>query len=84
VSRIEVLLLTKPGCHLCDDVRPVVERAVADEPTADLVERDISTDEALSARHWDEIPVVMIDGAVHSIWRVDESRLRRALKEKTA
>jgi len=84
VPRIEVLLLTKPGCHLCDDVRPIVERVVADVPSAELIERDITTDEGLNARHWDEIPVVMIDGAVHSIWRVDESRLRLALKEKTA
>jgi hypothetical protein len=84
VPRIEVLLLTKPGCHLCDDVRPIVERVVADEPLAELVERDITTDDALNARYWDEIPVVMVDGAVHSIWRVDESRLRLALKEKTA
>ena len=84
MPRIEVLLLTKPGCHLCDDVRPIVERVVADVPSAELIERDITTDEGLNARHWDEIPVVMIDGAVHSIWRVDESRLRLPLKEKTA
>lgn len=84
MSRIEVLLLTKPGCHLCDDARPIVERVVAEVPGAVLEERDITTDPALNERHWDEIPVVMIDGAVHTIWRVDETRLRTALKELSA
>ena len=84
MSRIEVLLLTKPGCHLCDDARPIVERVVAEVPAAELVERDITSDAALNEKHWDEIPVVVIDGAVHTIWRVDETRLRTALKEKAA
>ena len=76
-----VTLLSRPGCHLCDDARAIVERVVAEVGGAALVERSILDDEALLERYRDEIPVVLIDGDVHTIWRVDEARLRTALLE---
>ncbi len=72
-------LIGKPGCHLCDDARTVVSRVLADFPDVKLEERSILDDEELSRAYGDEIPVVMIDGRVHTIWRVDAERLRDAL-----
>lgn len=72
-------LIGKPGCHLCDDARTVVSRVLADFPDVKLEERSILDDEELSRAYGDEIPVVMIDGRVHTIWRVDADRLRKAL-----
>ncbi len=72
-------LLGKPGCHLCDDARAVVVDVLAEFPAARLEERSILDDEALNARYWDEIPVLLIDGDVHTYWRVDADRLRAAL-----
>ena len=76
-----VTLLSRPGCHLCDDARAIVTRVVGEVSGVALEERSILDDEALLERYRDEIPVVLIDGAVHTIWRVDESRLRSALLE---
>lgn len=76
-----VTLLSRPGCHLCDDARAIVERVVAEVGGVALVERSILDDAALLERYRDEIPVVLIDGDVHTIWRVDEARLRSALLE---
>jgi hypothetical protein len=73
-----VLLLGKPGCHLCDDARVVVA-TVCEELGVGWEERDILADPALADRYWDEIPVVLIDGAQHAFWRVDADRLRRQL-----
>ena len=81
---VAVTLLTKPGCHLCDDARAIVEPIVAEVDGVVLKERSILDDPELNARYWDEIPVVLIDGAVHTIWRVDPARLRSALQEATA
>ncbi len=81
---VVVTLLTKPGCHLCDDARAIVEPLVAEVEGVALEERSILDDPELNARYWDEIPVVLIDGAVHTIWRVDPARLRSALQEATA
>jgi glutaredoxin len=73
-----VTLIVKPGCHLCDDARAVIEK-VAAETGAAVAEQDITQDAQLYDRYWEQIPVVLIDGEQHTFWRVDEQRLRRAL-----
>jgi hypothetical protein len=73
-----VLLLGKPGCHLCDDARTVIAK-VAGELGVTWAERDITTSEEDMRRYGDEIPVTFVDGVQHDFWRVDESRLRAAL-----
>lgn len=78
-----VTLLSKPGCHLCDDARQVVHEVLSEFETVDLVERSILDDPDLHARYWDEIPVVLIDDQVHTIYRVDPDRLRAALTERS-
>ncbi|MBW1602637.1 glutaredoxin family protein [Streptomyces sp. JJ66] len=73
-----VTLIGKPGCHLCDDARAVIERVCAQTGAA-WEEKDISQDAELHRRYWEQIPVVLIDGAQHDFWRVDPVRLRTAL-----
>jgi glutaredoxin len=79
---VRLTLLGKPGCHLCDDARDAVTAVIAGlgaEGSIAIEELSILDDPELNARYWDEIPVVMIDGAVHTIWKVDPERLRAAL-----
>lgn len=73
-----VLLLGRPGCHLCDDARAVVARVCADLGVG-WEERDITADPDLLERYWEQIPVTLVDGEQHDFWRVDERRLRDAL-----
>ncbi len=73
-----LILLGRTGCHLCDDARTVVA-AVADELGVGWVERDVDAEAALADEYGDRVPVVLLDGAEHSYWRVDEGRLRAAL-----
>jgi hypothetical protein len=73
-----VTLLSKPGCHLCDDARTVIEQVCA-ELGESYVEVDILSSQELSDRYGDEIPVTLVDGAQHDFWRVDPERLRAAL-----
>ena len=75
----DVLLLGKPGCHLCDDAREIVTGVLAEFPAATFAEKSILDDPALLDAYAEEIPVVLIDGRVHTIWRVDPARLRKAL-----
>jgi hypothetical protein len=78
----ELTLIGKPGCHLCDDARVVVDEVLADfGETVSLTELSILDDAALLEQYVDEIPVLLIDGRVHNIWRVDPARLRSALEE---
>lgn len=74
-----MLLLGKPGCHLCDDARAIVADVLAEFPEVSFEERSILDDPALLDAYAEEIPVVLIDDRVHTIWRVDPARLRKAL-----
>ena len=77
-----VTLLGKPGCHLCDDARAVVAGVLADHPEVSFDEKSILDDPELLDTYAEEIPVVLIDDRVHTIWRVDPERLRRALDDR--
>ncbi len=79
-----VTLVTKPGCHLCDTARDVVVGVVRESAGAELLERSIDGDPELYERFVEEVPVVLINGRVHNIWRVDADRLRTAIREATA
>ena len=73
-----IVLLSKPGCHLCDRAREVIAR-VALEQGVQWAERSILDDPELMAAYRDQIPVTLVDGVQHDHWRVDEARLRTAL-----
>lgn len=78
MSTPRVTLYSRPGCHLCDDARAVIEAVCADLGEA-YEEVDITTDDDLEDRYRDEIPVTLVDGRQHDFWRVDAARLRAAL-----
>ncbi len=73
-----VVVLTRAGCHLCDDAIAIVQ-AVCAETGDTWATRDIDADPELRRRYTDEVPVTFVDGAQHDYWRVDPSRLRTAL-----
>ena len=75
----EITLLTRPGCHLCEQVREVIAR-VAAEVGVPWSERDITQSEEDLRKYGEMIPVTLIDGVQHDFWRVSEQRLRRALR----
>lgn len=84
---VALTLLSKPGCHLCDEARAVVTSVIDGlEGTASITldEKSILDDPALNERYWDEIPVLLIGDRVHTIWRVDPERLRIAIQEAAA
>ena len=74
-------LYSRPGCHLCDEMKALVQRVArtAAEPIA-IDEIDISTDADLEARYGLEIPVLLIDGKKAAKFRVTEEDLTRLLR----
>ena len=73
-----VTLYGRPGCHLCDVARAVLERVRADAPF-ELREIDIEGDDELFKRYLERIPVVCLDGEELFEYHVDEATLRRRL-----
>lgn len=78
MSTPRITLYTRPGCHLCDDARAVIEGVCADLGES-YEEIDITGDDELEDRFTDDVPVTFVDGRQHDFWRVDETRLRAAL-----
>jgi glutaredoxin len=79
-AQTRVLVLTRPGCHLCEDAKAIIEQVCA-ETGSNWTEQDITADPALLAQYTNEIPVTFVDGIQHDFWRVDAGRLRAALSK---
>ena len=79
VASTRLTLIGKPDCHLCDDARAVIHSVIDGRSDVTLEELSIHDDAELNEKYWDEIPVLMIDGRVHAIWRIDADRLRGVL-----
>jgi glutaredoxin len=69
-----LVLYGRPGCHLCDDARAVLERV--GEPFEEI---DIETHDALHAAYLERIPVVVLDGVELFEHFVGETALRKHL-----
>jgi glutaredoxin len=78
-STPRITVVGKPGCHLCDVAKEVVERVAADTGVG-WQELSILDDPGLAEKYWEQIPVILVDGEVHDFYKVDETRLRDALK----
>ena len=75
-----ITLLSRPGCHLCDEARSVIARVAADLGVP-WEERDITRSDSDLREYWEQIPVTLIDGVQHDFWHVSEERLRAALSQ---
>jgi hypothetical protein len=73
-----ITLLSRAGCHLCDDARAVIASVAADLGVG-WEERDITLSADDLAQYSEMIPVTFVDGVQHDFWRVREDRLRAAL-----
>jgi len=70
-----VTLYGRPGCHLCDDARAILDRV--GEPYDEV---NIEDDDDLHRRYLERIPVVAVDGDELFDFFVDEGALRARLQ----
>ncbi len=75
-----LVLLGKPGCHLCEAMRDVVS-PVAAEMGLRLDEVDVRSDPELEALYRYDIPVLLLDGREVARHRLTGARLRARLAE---
>ena len=75
---IALTIYSRPGCHLCDEMKAVV-RTVAQSVPVTLEEIDISTEPRLEALYGLEIPVLMVEGKKAAKYRIGEADLRKML-----
>jgi hypothetical protein len=75
---INIEILTKKDCCLCDDAKEIVERVITEYP-ATLTLTDIETDSALFESYKERIPVVRINGEESFVYKAHETTLRKKL-----
>lgn len=78
---IALTLYSRPGCHLCDEMKAVIDRiarAASEAVTIDVV--DISGDPELETRYGVEIPVLLVNGKKAAKYRVTDKELTRILR----
>jgi glutaredoxin-like protein DUF836 len=81
---IALTIYTRAGCHLCRDMKVIVERVVRDTHAAARIEEiDIADDPVLEARYGPEIPVLVVNGKKAAKFRVTEKELTRLLASRT-
>ena len=79
MARIALTLYSRPGCHLCDEMKEIIYPVVK-ELGCSVTEADISTDPELEARYATEIPVLLVNGRKAFKYRVTERELRNRLR----
>lgn len=78
---IALTLYTRPGCHLCEDMKAVIARVAAQTPLS-LEEIDISADPELETRYGLDIPVLAVGERRIAKYRIGERELLRALEAR--
>ena len=79
---IAVTIYSRPGCHLCDQMKAIVDR-VARSVAIVVEEIDVSTDPVLETLYGGDIPVLLVGGTKAAKYRVTEAELRRILSART-
>ncbi len=79
---MKATIYSRPGCHLCEEMKAVVQRVRREHPI-ELYEVDISGDLELERRYGQEIPVLELDGKKVAKYRLDEPALLRLIRART-
>jgi hypothetical protein len=63
----DLVLYTRPGCHLCEEARDIVQAVLEDRaahglPLPRVVERNIEDDPELHRQYLERIPVLELEG----------------------
>ena len=79
MSKVQVVIYSRPGCHLCDEAKAAILSAGCSDQFV-LEEIDIESDEELLRKYKYDIPVVAINGMEMFIHRVDPKEFATRIK----
>ena len=74
-NKAQVIIYSKPGCHLCDEAKASIRAARCDDKFT-LIEENIETDPKLMAKYRYDIPVIAINGVDTFMHRVNPEEFR--------
>jgi glutaredoxin len=77
---VQIDIYSRPGCHLCDDAKIIVDRVRSRLPF-DVRVINVETEPELEKTYGDKVPAVCINGNLAFKYRVDEAKLERMVKK---
>jgi hypothetical protein len=86
MSRLDVLVVSAPACHLCADAEAALAE-LAEGGALDIRVVEASSDEGrrvVAAHRPGMFPVVLLDGALFSVGRLPRGKLRKLLDARAA
>jgi glutaredoxin len=81
---IRLTLYGRADCHLCHEMRRVVDEVVRNVEGVDVVEVDVDEDPALVRAYGDDVPVLCVNGVRAFAHGVDAAALRARLARERA
>lgn len=79
---IDVVLYSRRGCHLCEEMRNVILSLQGEFPIS-LIEIDIDKDHSLKKKYGLRVPVIAINGKVVFESKIDMDQLKDYLQSIT-
>jgi glutaredoxin len=83
LTKPHVIVYSRPGCHLCDEAKHVIQTAGCDDQFT-LEEINIESDRELLRKYKYDIPVLLIDGVEVFRHRVDADKFRDVVRRINA
>ena len=83
MSKPHVIVYSRPGCHLCDEAKAVIQNAVCSDNFT-LEEINIESDDELLRKYKHDIPVVTIDGVEAFRHRVNADEFKRIILDRVS
>ena len=80
MSKVQVVIYSRPGCHLCDEAKAAILSAGCSDQFV-LEEVNIESDEELLRKYQYDIPVIAIDGVETFIHRVHPNEFATRIKQ---
>jgi len=77
---VQVDVYSRPGCHLCDEAKAVVDQ-VQKRLGFKVRVINIETDPALEKHYGEQVPVIAINGQNTFQYRVDAAELENRVKQ---
>ena len=81
-SKAQVIIYSKPGCHLCDEAKEAILAAGCKDQIT-LTEINIESDPELMSKYRYDIPVIAINGVDTFMHRVDPMEFRAKILRVT-
>jgi len=77
-SKAQVIIYSKPGCHLCDEAKEAILAAGCNDQIT-LTEINIESDPELMSKYRHDIPVIAINGVEAFMHRIDPTEFRERI-----